>query len=103
MSDPKHSFHGGKSGAALAVRVIPRSSRNEIAEIMSDGAVKIRLKSPSDDKKLNKNLIDFLAGILGVATSNIEVIAGEGSHNKLVSVLDMDSSTAQSLIIQNIS
>ena len=103
MSDPKHSFHGGKKGAAIAVRVIPRASRNEIAEIMSDGAVKIRLKSPADDKRLNASLVDFLAEILGVASTNVEVIAGETSHSKLVTVLDLDSGTAQERIIQNIS
>jgi uncharacterized protein len=103
MSDTKHSFHGGKRGAAIAVRVIPRSARNEIAEVMSDGSVKIRLKSPSDDKKLNTTLISFLSGILGVSDSKIEIIGGASSHSKLVSVLDIDSGTAQELIIQNIS
>ncbi len=102
MSDPKHSFHGGKRGAAIAVRVIPRAARNEIAEVMSDGSVKIRLKAPSEDEKLNSTLVSFLAGILGVATTNIEVIGGMNSHSKLVSVLDMDSGTAQERIIQNI-
>ena len=102
MSDPKHSFHSGRKGAAIAVRVIPRSARNEIAEVMSDGAVKIRLKAPADDKKLNSTLVDFLAGILGVASTSLEIIAGETSHSKLVSVLDIDSTTAQERIIQNI-
>jgi uncharacterized protein YggU (UPF0235/DUF167 family) len=102
MSDPKHSFHSGKTGAAIAVRVIPRSARNEIAEVMSDGSVKIRLKSPSDDEKLNTTLVSFLSGVLGVAVSKIEVIGGVNSHSKLISVLDIDSGTAQERIIQNI-
>lgn len=98
----KHNFHGGMKGTALAVRVIPRSARNEIAEVMSDGSVKIRLTATSDDEKLNTALISFLSGVLGVATSKIEVIGGETSHSKLVSVLDMDSNTAQEKIVQNI-
>ena len=102
MSDSKHSFHGGKKGAAIAVRVIPRSARNEIAEVMSDGSVKIRLNAPSDDKKLNTTLVAFLSGILGVSDTNIEIIAGETSHSKLVTILDLDSNTAQERIIQNI-
>ncbi|NUM48286.1 MAG: DUF167 domain-containing protein, partial [Anaerolineales bacterium] len=72
----KHNFHGGMKGTALAVRVIPRSARNEIAEVMSDGSVKIRLTATSDDEKLNTALISFLSGVLGVATSKIEVIGG---------------------------
>jgi len=102
MSDPKHNFHSGKTGAAIAVRVIPRSARNEIAEVMSDGSVKIRLISPADDKKLNATLVSFLSGVLGVAASSVEVIAGENSHSKLITVLDLDSGTAQERIIQNI-
>ncbi len=102
MSDPKHSFHSGKKGTAIAVRVIPRSSRNEIAEVMSDGSVKIRLNSTPEDDKLNTTLVSFLSGILGVAVSNIEVIGGVTSHSKLVSILDLDSGTAQERIIQNI-
>ncbi|NJN43482.1 MAG: DUF167 domain-containing protein [Anaerolineae bacterium] len=102
MSEPKHNFHGGKRGAAIAVRVIPRSSRNEIAEVMSDGSVKIRLDAPTDDKKLNTTLIAFLSGILEVSASNIEIIGGEFSHSKLITVLDLDSGTAQERIIQNI-
>lgn len=102
MKESKHNFHGGKRGAAIAVRVIPRSARNEIAEVMSDGAVKIRLASPADDRQLNVNLVSFLAGVLGVSTSKIDIVAGEDSHSKLVSVLDIDSSTAHERIIQNI-
>jgi len=98
----KHNFHGGKRGTAIAVRIIPRSARNEIAEVLSDGSVKIRLTSPSDDDKLNKNLIAFLSGVLGVSIAQIEVIGGESSHSKLISVLDMDSGTAQEKIVQNI-
>lgn len=98
----KHNFHGGMKGTAIAVRVIPRSARNEIAEVMSDGSVKIRLTTASDDAKLNSTLISFLSGIFGVATSKIEVIGGETSHSKLISVLDMDSATAQEKIVQNI-
>lgn len=102
MSNPKHSFHSGKRGTAIAVRVIPRSARNEITEVMSDGSVKIRLTAASDDAKLNAALVSFLSSVLGVATANIEVIGGESSHSKLISVLDMDSGTAQEKIVQNI-
>lgn len=97
-----HNFHGGRKGTAIAVRVIPRSARNEIAEVMSDGSVKIRLTAASDDEKLNSALVSFLATVLGVSASKIEVIGGEASHSKLVSVLDMDSGTAQDKIVQNI-
>ena len=46
MHARRFHLHDGKKGSALAVRVTPRASRNEIVEILSDGTVKIRLTSP---------------------------------------------------------
>jgi len=55
------NMHDGKVGSALAVRVLPRSSRNEIAGVMEDGTVKIRLTSPPVDGKANQALVEFLS------------------------------------------
>ena len=41
MSDRKFRLHGGQKGSALAVRVTPRASRNEIVELLEDGTVKV--------------------------------------------------------------
>ena len=46
MGTRKYHLHDGRMGAALAVRVTPRASRNEITEIMPDGTVKVRLTAP---------------------------------------------------------
>ena len=43
MSKRTYHLHDGKKGAAMAVRITPRASRNEIVEIQSDGTVKIHL------------------------------------------------------------
>lgn len=37
MADRKFQMHDGQKGSALAVRVTPRASRNEIVEILDDG------------------------------------------------------------------
>lgn len=99
----KFRFHNGKSGAALAVRVTPRSARNEIAEILSDGTVRVRLTAPPVDGKANAALIKFLAEVLGVAPSRLEIVAGETGRDKLVSILDMDVETAQRKIMEYLS
>jgi len=39
MSNRKFNLHGGKKGSALAVRVTPRASHNEIVELMEDGTI----------------------------------------------------------------
>ena len=102
MDPREHQFHDGKKGAALTVRVTPRAKRDEITEILSDGTIKIRLTAPPVDGKANASLITFLAKILGVSRSRIEIVAGEKGRDKLVSVLDLDSHTVQERILNYI-
>ena len=86
-----HDFQNGRSGAAIAVRVIPRSKKNEIAQILGDGTIKIKLTAPPVQGKANEALVKFLAEILDVKQSQIEIIAGEKGRNKLVTVYDLDA------------
>ena len=46
MASRSYHLHDGKKGAALAVRVTPRASKNEIVDILSDGTVKVHLTAP---------------------------------------------------------
>lgn len=63
------------------VRIIPRSSRNEIAGIEGD-LYRIKVTSPPIDGKANKALITFLSKKLKTPKKNIEIISGEKSRNK---------------------
>jgi len=103
MKNPKFHLHDGRKGAALAIRVTPRASRNEIAGVLSDGTVKIRLTAPPVGGKANDSLIKFLAKVLDIAPSRIEIVAGETGRDKLVSVLDMDAQVVHRRIVENIS
>jgi len=98
-----YHLHDGKKGAALAVRVIPRSSKNEIAEILNDSTVKIRLTPSADSKKLNQTLLEFLSDVLGVPAGRMEVVAGLDGLDKLVTVLDLDAVTVHQHIIHKMS
>lgn len=93
-------LHGGKKGAALAIRVIPLAGKDEIGAIQADGTIQVRLKTPPVEGKENKALADFLAGVLGVPNANIEVVAGINGQDKLVSVLDMDPEGVQRKILE---
>jgi uncharacterized protein len=103
MPTREFRMHGGKKGAALAVRVTPRSSKNEISEVLSDGTVKVRLTAPPVEGKANAALVAFLAEVIGVPASSIEIVAGETGRDKLVSILDMDPSTVHQRILQHLS
>lgn len=98
----RHKLTDGRGGAALAIRVTPRASRNEIVEILPDHTIKIRLTAPPVDGKANDALIDFLSKVLSVPKSRIEIVAGQTGRDKLVTIIDMDSSEAQDLILKQL-
>jgi uncharacterized protein (TIGR00251 family) len=95
-------LHDGKTGAALAVRVTPRASKNRIVDILSDGTVKVHLTAPPVEGKANAALIKFLAKVLDVPQNQLEVVAGTGGRDKLISVLNMDSDTLHKKIVNHI-
>ncbi len=102
MADRKFKMHDGQRGSALAIRVTPRASRNEIVELLEDGTIKVRLAaSPADDES-NAALLDFLAEILGVPKSKLDIVAGVAGRDKLISIMDMDVETAHSRIVAHI-
>jgi hypothetical protein len=90
-------------GSALAVRVSPRSSRDEIVEILNDGTVRIRLTASGDEMKINQALVDYLAEVLEVPRNRVDIVAGVTGKDKLVSVLDLDTSEVQSRILRKLS
>jgi uncharacterized protein (TIGR00251 family) len=102
MADRQFKMHNGQKGSALAVRVTPRASRNEVVEILDDGTVRIRLATSPADEEANAALIEFLAEILGVPVSQLDIVAGAIGRDKLVSVVNMDVDTAHQRIVAHI-
>ena len=87
MRPRKFHLHDGKKGSALAVRVTPRASKNEIVEILSDGTVKVHLTAPPVEGKANEALLRFLAKEFGVPPSSIEIVRGHRSREKIIRVV----------------
>jgi hypothetical protein len=103
MERRKFELHDGKRGAALAVRVTPRTSRNEIFGVLNDGTVKIHLTAPPVEGQANEALLKFLSEVLEVPVSRLDIVAGKTGRNKLVSVLDMDAETVHKRIVKHMS
>jgi uncharacterized protein (TIGR00251 family) len=102
MSDRQFRLHSGQKGSALAVRVTPRASRNEVVEMLEDGTIKVRLAAPPVDDQANQALIEFLSDILGVPKSRLDIVAGATGRDKLVAVMDMDVETAHQRIVAHL-
>jgi hypothetical protein len=99
----RHSFKDGAHGTALAVRVIPRSKKDEFVEIMEDGVIKIRLTAPPVEGKANQALIRLLSKALSVPESSVSVVAGSKNRDKIVSIEDLDAPTVEKKILQYMS
>lgn len=91
----KFKLHDGKSGSALTVRVTPRARRTEVAEILEDGTLRIRVTAPPVEGKANAALIHFLAQALGIRKNRVEIVAGEKGLDKIVSITDLSSAEVQ--------
>ncbi len=100
MGAKREGIRGGGTGAALAIRVTPGASKNEIAAILDDGTLRIRLTAPALEGRANRALVDFLANALDVPRSSIDIVAGENSRNKLVSILGIDPQTVQERLLR---
>ena len=100
--DRKFTLHDGKIGAAITVRVTPRMAKDQIYDILDDGTIKIRLTAPPVAGKANKALIRYLAETLEIPASWIEIIAGQNSHDKLISILNLDSEEVQKRILKHL-
>lgn len=72
----------------LKIKTVPRSSKNEIAGEMADGALKVRLAAAPVDGAANKALIDLLAGHFRRSKSKIKIVRGQTSRNKIIEITD---------------
>jgi uncharacterized protein (TIGR00251 family) len=99
MSKRTFQLHDGQKGSALAVRVTPRASQNKIVELLDDGTVKVHIAAPPVDEESNLALLNFLADVLGVPQSRLDIVAGITGRDKLISVMDMDADTAHKRIL----
>ena len=67
------------------VRVVPRASRSEIVG-EHDGALRVRVSAAPVDGAANEELVRMLARVLHVPRNSVEIIAGQTSKLKQVTV-----------------
>ncbi len=70
----------------IKVRVLPRSSKNEIVGILADGTIKVKLTAAPVDGKANEALIELLSDYYAVPKNKIIIRGGLRSKNKIVEI-----------------
>jgi uncharacterized protein (TIGR00251 family) len=69
-------------GATLAVRAQPGARKNAVVGAYG-GALKVAVTAPPEDGRANAALIEVLSDCLGLKQSQIELINGATSRNKV--------------------
>ncbi len=85
------------ASATLTMRIQPRASRNGIV-VMEDGSLKIRLTAPPVDGAANEALIKYISDVLGLAKSQILIITGHTSREKIVKIEGLSEPEARRLL-----
>jgi uncharacterized protein (TIGR00251 family) len=77
-------------GSLLSAVVVPRAGKSSIAQL-ADGSIQIRLVAPPVDGAANTSLLRFLADILDVPRSRIEIVSGASSRRKRIFIAGVAS------------
>ncbi|HNU95916.1 MAG TPA: DUF167 domain-containing protein [Candidatus Magasanikbacteria bacterium] len=70
----------------IKVKVIPKSKENKIVGPMANGVLKIKITAPATDNKANEELIKFLSEEMKKKKSQIKIISGFTSREKIVEI-----------------
>lgn len=70
----------------IRVKVIPKSSRDEIAYPLEDGAWKVKVTAAPERGKANAAVCALIAGHFGIPKSRVAVISGHTSPLKQIRV-----------------
>lgn len=92
-----------RDGARFAVRVTPRARRTALTGVSGDGpdaALKIALHAPPVEGRANAALVEFLADLLHLRRSDIEIAGGAHSRTKLVLIRNHTAAEISSIIQQ---
>jgi uncharacterized protein (TIGR00251 family) len=70
----------------LAVRVVPRASREEVVGFDEAGRLRVRLTAPPVEGEANRALLRFVARKLGVPRTRVTLVKGASSRTKWIEV-----------------
>ncbi|MBF0538100.1 MAG: DUF167 domain-containing protein [Nitrospirae bacterium] len=90
-------YYRSAAGVVVSVKVIPRAFRNEVVGCL-DGVLRVRLTAAPVEGQANRLLIEVLHKYLNardtigrVKKSDIRIVKGEKSKNKIVEITGIDS------------
>ncbi len=94
----KGFFTPTKDGILLNLRVSPGARRTSIEGPYGEAALKLKVAAPPVEGKANAEAERFLAQSLGVSRSDVAVIRGASSRDKVILVRGAEADTLRDLL-----
>lgn len=88
-----------EGGIVLSVRVQPNSSKNMVIGQYAD-QIKIAVTAAPEKGKANKAVIRILSNCLGLKNSDVQIISGEKSRDKIVFVRNITEENLNKSILR---
>src|SRR5712691_1776351 len=85
MMSPATVKRAAEPYVTISIRVQPRASRNAVVG-WTGGTLNIRLTAPPVEGAANTACLSFLADLVDLPQSHIEILKGEHSRNKVVQI-----------------
>lgn len=91
-------FGNAQKGAAITVKVSPRAKRTEFMGVMDDGTLKFRVAAAPEEGAANAALVAHLAEAFDIAARQIEIVVGESSEKKLISLVGVSPAQVEETV-----
>jgi uncharacterized protein (TIGR00251 family) len=91
----------GKEGDSTVLRITvqPKASEDRVVGFHG-GALKVKITAPPTGGKANQKLIEVLAERLNIRRSNIEIIRGHTSKNKVLRIWNVSPNQVRNVLKQ---
>ncbi len=81
----------------IGVRVIPSAPRTKLRGIHGD-RLKVAVAAPAEDNRANSELVEALADWLALNRTDVRVVKGHASRDKVIGFKDVDKARLMTLI-----
>jgi len=82
------AVHQEREGLVVSVTVVPRAPKNEIAGFRN-GSLLVKVTAAPEKGKANEAVIAVIADFLDITPSNLHILRGHTSRNKMVLLQNM--------------
>jgi uncharacterized protein (TIGR00251 family) len=79
-----------KDGVCLAIKLQPRASRQQIGGLHGS-ELKVSVTAPPVDSAANQALVEFIAELLDLPRSKVELVRGQTSRHKTILLRSVSS------------